>query len=112
MLINYTQNSIQKELTMSIMVLAEFSVKPEKFEEAWNIITENLPDTLAWDGCHSLETFSHEEESKYIFVGKWESKKVYNEYLEWRSKTSAEIFAELGASADPLKVRYCEIKSL
>ena len=44
--------------------------------------------------------------------GKWESKKVYNEYLEWRSKTSAEIFAELGASADPLKIRYCEIKSL
>lgn len=43
---------------MSIMVLTEFSVKPEKFEEAWDIIKENLPDTLAWDGCYSIETFS------------------------------------------------------
>lgn len=59
-----------------------------------------------------LKLFLHEEESRYIFVGKWESKEVYNEYLKWRSKTSAEVFAELGASVDPLKVRYCEIKSL
>ena len=80
---------------MSVHVVVEMSVKPEKFEEAEGIFKEALKATREWEGCSSVEVFSSKDESKYIFIENFESEAQWIEYFAWRQKESGTILHEL-----------------
>jgi quinol monooxygenase YgiN len=80
---------------MSVHVIVEMTVKPEKFEEAEGIFKAALKATREWEGCSSVEVFSSKGESKYFFIEKFESEAQWIEYFAWREKESGAVLQEL-----------------
>tara|TARA_B100001250_G_C19799630_1_gene790393 strand:+ start:2417 stop:2719 length:303 start_codon:yes stop_codon:yes gene_type:complete len=80
---------------MSVHVIVEMTVKPEKFDEAESIFKEALKATREWEGCSSVEVFSSKDESKYFFIEKFESETQWVEYFSWREKESGAVLQEL-----------------
>ena len=80
---------------MSVHVIVEMTVKPEKFDEAETIFKEALKATREWEGCSSVEVFSSKDENKYFFIEKFESETQWIEYFAWREKESGAVLQEL-----------------
>jgi quinol monooxygenase YgiN len=75
-------------MTMSVLAIAEFFVQPEKAEEFLALLKEVLPDTRAFDGCQSLETYVNEDTAGHVFlVEKWRERSDHEAYLAWRMET-------------------------
>ena len=73
-------------------------------------LAEALPDTRAFNGCISVETYAEQNGSSILLVEEWESKAHQEAYLEWRVSTGLlDAIAPL-VSADPLFRSY-EIRS-
>ena len=80
---------------MSVHVIVEMPVKPEKFDEAKVIFKKALKATREWEGCSSVEVFSSKDENKYFFIEKFESETQWIEYFAWREKESGAVLQEL-----------------
>lgn len=89
---------------MSVNVIVELNIKPEKFVEAGGIFKEALKATRAWEGCSSVEVFASEAESKYFFIEVFETEAQWNEYFEWRGKESGAVLEQLLSA--PLKKTF------
>ena len=92
-----------------IMVLVELTLKAEQFDQR-DVILSALPDTVAYEGCVELEAFSNKEESKLIFVEKWENRGSYDKYIAWRMEESGETLQKLLAE-DRLSVSFNDLES-
>ena len=71
---------------------------------------EALPDTRAFDGCISVETYAEQDGSSILLVEEWESKAHQEAYLEWRVSTGLIDALAPFVSADPIFRTY-EIRS-
>ena len=92
-----------------IMVLVELTLKAEGFDQR-DVILSVLPDTVAYEGCLGLDAYSNKEESKLIFVEKWENRGSYDKYIAWRMEESGETLQKLLAE-DGLSVSFNDLES-
>ena len=82
-----------------IMVLVELTLKAEQFDQR-DVILSALPDTVAYEGCLGLDAYSNKEESKLIFVEKWENRGSYDKYIAWRMEESGRHFKNFWLKMD------------
>lgn len=69
---------------MKTLVIAEFPAKSGKLGELEATLRVALPDTRAFDGCISIQTYLHPETSTFTLIEDWESPQNYERYLAWR----------------------------
>lgn len=87
---------------MKTLAIAEFPAKKGKFNELEATLRAALPDTRAFAGCHSIETYLHPETETFTLIEDWETPEHYHRYLAWRAENGlADILDELleGGSA-------------
>ena len=92
-----------------IMVLVELTLKAEGFDQR-DVILSVLPDTVAYEGCLGLDAYSNKEESKLIFVEKWENRGSYDKYIAWRMEENGETLQKL-LTEDGLSVSFNDLES-
>ena len=92
-----------------IMVLVELTLKAEGFDQR-DLILSVLPDTVVSEGCLGLEAFSNKEESKLIFVEKWENREYFDKYIAWRMEENGETLQKL-LTEDGLSVSFNDLES-
>ena len=95
---------------MSIMMTVEFPLHDGKQGDMLAFLAEGLPDTRAFDGCISVETYAEQDGSSILLVEEWESKAHQEAYLEWRVSTGLIDALAPFVSADPIFRTY-EIRS-
>lgn len=66
---------------MKTLTIAEFPAKNGKLEELEETLRAALPDTRAFDGCISIQTYLHPETSTFTLIEDWESPQHYQRYL-------------------------------
>ncbi|TNE32231.1 MAG: antibiotic biosynthesis monooxygenase [Alphaproteobacteria bacterium] len=69
---------------MKTLVIAEFPAAKGKFEELEATLRSALPDTRAFDGCISIQTYLYPETETFTLIEDWESPEHYARYLTWR----------------------------
>ena len=73
---------------MSIMLIIEAKVKPEKIADIKPFFAEILPDTRNFEGCEQINIcFGEQDPHKMVFVEKWKAKENYEKYHHWRAET-------------------------
>ncbi|MDH4145443.1 MAG: antibiotic biosynthesis monooxygenase [Acidimicrobiia bacterium] len=73
---------------MSIAVIAEFPVHPERSEEFLTLLGSILADTRGFDGCEVLETFVDQADpGRVVLWERWPSRDHHRRYLAWRNST-------------------------
>ena len=93
---------------MSILVLWEAQVKPDKIVDMKSYLAQILPDTRSYNGCQGLDVqFNMDDPGNMVFVEQWKSRGHHEKYAQWRKETG--VSAELGSMlTGPRKVRYFE----
>ena len=91
---------------MSVLVLGEVHVAPERLDEFRTYLREILPDSRAYDGFDTIELYEDtEEEGSIIFVEYFESRAHQEKYIAWRTETG--VMEKLGAMfVGDVRVRY------
>lgn len=69
---------------MKTLAIAEFPAAQGKYEELEATLRAALPDTRAFDGCISIQTYLHPETETFTLIEDWESPEHYARYLAWR----------------------------
>ena len=72
---------------MTVMVTAEFKMKPESAETVIQTMKEILPDTRAYDGCQEVKSYYEPETHSLLLVEMWERSEHPQNYLGWRGET-------------------------
>ena len=72
---------------MKTMVIAEFPAMGGKLEELEALLRSALPDTRAFAGCISIETYLHLETETFTLIEFWGTPEHYQRYLDWRMET-------------------------
>lgn len=87
---------------MSVTVILEAKVKHGCKTSLLQSLTKLLPDTHKFNGFIDISIFSEADTELVIFISKWQSFEVYQQYLQWRTDTGD--MARLGAllSAPPI----------
>jgi quinol monooxygenase YgiN len=93
---------------MSVLVLFEFQVKPERISDMKSYMAEILPDTRAYDGCQKLDVYLDTEDTgSMVVVEHWDSRAHHEKYRAWRDGTG--FLDTIGAMlAGPPRLRYLE----
>ena len=91
---------------MSVLVIGEVHVAPDRMEEFKSYLREILPDSRAYDGFEKIELHEDtEEEGSIIFVEYFESRAHQEKYIAWRTETG--VMEKLGAMfVGDVRVRY------
>ena len=94
---------------MSILMLLEGQVKPDKLADMKSYLAQILPDTRSYDGCQGVDAhFNMDEAGNMILVEQWESRSHHEKYSQWRKETGVtEIF--LSMLTGPPSGRYFEM---
>ena len=96
----HAYSSTEEEFIMSVMVTAEFKLKSETAEAVIQTMTDILPDTRAYDGCQSVESYYETETYSLLLIEIWESSEHQQKYLGWRVETGlVEKVGEMLAAA-------------
>jgi len=92
--------SNEEEFIVSVMVTAEFKLKPETAEAVIQTMIDILPDTRAYDGCQSVKSYYEPETHSLLLIEIWESSEHQQKYLGWRVETGlVEKVGEMLAAA-------------
>jgi quinol monooxygenase YgiN len=95
---------------MTVMVTAEFKMKPESAETVIQTMKEILPDTRAYDGCQEVKSYYEPETHSLLLVEIWESSEHQQNYIGWRVETGlVDSLSEMFAAAPAF--RTFEIRS-
>lgn len=88
-------------------VILEFRAAEGRLEDLLAALKAALPDTRAYEGCLSLDSWLDSDRSTVVLVELWESKGHFDRYLEWRAATPefAEVM-EMVEGGAPL-IRHC-----
>jgi len=91
---------------MLVHVILELQSKPDKLEEVKRILKNILPITRIYAGCHSvLLTQNRDDINNIVIVEKWESREIYEAYLNWRVETG--VFDSVAVLLDkPPSIRF------
>ena len=94
---------------MSIVVIVNFSVKPESLEELTNYLKEILPDTRSFEGCEGVELYQNKESPiKLTIRAKWTSDDAQKKYMSWRMETGA-MNKLVSLLSEPVSLQYYNI---
>ena len=86
---------------MSVTVLLEITVPPEKSAAVEAMLAEMLVDTRKFDGCISVDAIRNQDDPGNVFlIERWESRDHHARYNAWRAETgaSSSAAAELAAT--------------
>jgi len=73
---------------MSVIVIANLSVKEESLEELKEYFKKILPDTRSFEGCLGVQLYqSQESPTKLTIHAKWTSEEAQKRYMAWRMET-------------------------
>jgi quinol monooxygenase YgiN len=91
---------------MLVHVILELQSKPDKLEEVKGMLKNILPDTRVYAGCHSVVfTQNRDDVNNMIIIEKWESREIYEAYLNWRIETG--VFDSVADLLDkPPSIRF------
>ncbi|WP_432973818.1 putative quinol monooxygenase [Dactylosporangium sp. CA-233914] len=72
---------------MSITVILDMPIKPELLDEFLALFKENLPDSLAYEGCEYVRTYQAQDDpNRVVLVEGWASEEVFAAYGAWRAE--------------------------
>lgn len=75
---------------MSVIVIANLSVKEESVEEFKKYLIEILPDTRSFEGCQGVQLYENKESlTKFVIHSKWNSEEAQKKYIAWRMETGS-----------------------
>jgi len=72
---------------MSVTVILEAKVKQGCKTSLLHLLTKFLPDTHKFNGFIDISIYSEVDTELVIFISKWKSFEVYQQYLQWRTDT-------------------------
>jgi quinol monooxygenase YgiN len=91
---------------MAVTIILRLSVKREHVDEFQENFNKNLPDTIAYEGCHSLTVYRNQDDpTEIVVVERWESKQRYEKYVRWRYEMGKMDELESFFSAPP-QIKY------
>ena len=77
---------------MSVLVLVEVTVHPDKVEAARARYEEILPDTRAFEGCESVTVHVDQDApGALVLVQRWASREHYRRYAAWRASRPDDV---------------------
>ena len=93
---------------MSVVVLLDFRVHPDKVEETKTFLGQILPETRAYPGCNGIDVYNNgDDPTNFVFHERWQSREHYKKYFAWRTGNGS--MEEFGKKLiGPPNVRYFE----
>ena len=72
---------------MSILVLLEMNLKPERLKDFKAFMENELHHTRGSDGCNELTVHKNQDDpTNLVLVEDWDSRQQYEKYLAWRTE--------------------------
>jgi quinol monooxygenase YgiN len=73
---------------MSITVVIELQVQPDKVEELKGTMKAIAPDARAYDGCQGVTVHQDQDNpNTLLLLETWASRPHHEKYLAWRTET-------------------------
>jgi quinol monooxygenase YgiN len=94
---------------MKNLVIVSFPAKEESLDILKNAMKDALPETRAFDGCISVDTYIEESTNTIHLIEDWESLDHQAKYLNWRVETGLLTALDpiLDGGAASIKVILC-----
>ena len=98
---------------MENLVIVSFPAKAETLNSLKEALKSALPDTRAFDGCISVDTYIEQSTNTIHLIEDWKTLEHQQKYLEWRVKTGLLDMLDplLDGGAANLKVIVCGPKN-
>jgi quinol monooxygenase YgiN len=91
-----------------VTVLLEVTCKPDRADDAVDVLRAALPDTRAFAGCLGVELLRDQDDAaKLLLVERWESRDHQKAYLRWRAGDGATVGLPETLAAPP-STRYLD----
>ena len=99
---------------MKNLVIVSFPAKAEKLDVLKDAMKDALPETRAYDGCRSVDTYIEESTNTIHLIEDWESLDHQARYLKWRVETGllTALDPMLDGGSASIKVILCGQKEL
>ena len=99
---------------MENLVIVSFPAKPEMLEALKNAMKKALPETRAYDGCISVDTYIDESTNTIHLIEDWETLDHQAKYLNWRVETGLldDLDPILAGGASSINIALCGAKEL
>ena len=72
---------------MAITVILRLTVKENKLDKLENMLKQYLPETRKYKGFIDISIHHQIDSNNVVFYSKWDEKKDYENYLNWRIET-------------------------
>ena len=97
---------------MENLVIVSFPAKPEMLETLKDAMKNALPETRAYDGCISVDTYIDESTNTIHLIEDWETLDHQAEYLNWRVETGLldDLDSMLAGGASSINIALCGAK--
>ena len=94
---------------MKNLVIVSFPAKAEMLETLKDAMKKALPETRAYDGCISVDTFIEESTNTIHLIEYWETLDHQAKYLNWRVETGllTQLDPILDGGAESIKINIC-----
>ena len=94
---------------MENLVIVSFPAKPEMLETLKDAMKKALPETRAYDGCISVDTYIEESTNTIHLIEDWETLDHQAKYLNWRVETGllTQLDPILDGGAESIKINIC-----
>lgn len=94
---------------MNNLVIVSFPAKEETLNNLKELLKVALPETRAFDGCISVNTYIEESTNTIHLIEDWETLDHQKKYLSWRVETGLLDLLEplLEGGANSLKTIIC-----
>ena len=98
---------------MENLVIVSFPAKAETLNSLKEALKSALPDTRAFDGCISVDTYIEQSTNTIHLIEDWKTLEHQQKYLEWRVQTGLLDMLDpiLDGGAAILKVAVCGSKN-
>lgn len=84
---------------MTVQAIMELTIKEGRFDDFRDFMVKVLPDTRPYKGCVSIEFVRSQDNPNHVLVmEKWDSRKDYESYINWRMETG--IMNQMGDMID------------
>jgi quinol monooxygenase YgiN len=95
---------------MAVTVVLELHLKPEGVADTLSDLERQLPDTRAYDGCLSVETFVDQDDPCHVvLIERWREKADQERYLAWRAETGS-LGATVERSVGPPTITFLDLR--
>jgi len=85
---------------MTVTVLLEITVPPEKSGAVEAMLAEMLVDTRKFDGCLGVDAIRNQDDpGNFFLIERWQSRDHHARYNVWRAETGASSSAAAELSA-------------